>query len=225
MILMNHLAAKEMVGFNAGIFRATATKQDATKQDATKQDAANPTLTNTATDDVLQFINIWRSTSGKYVVASKDVNTSHDILELDAYIHITSPIRRIVDVINMLKFQECAGLYKWSESALEFYDKWIKDIDTINSTMKAIRRVQNDCNLLHLCYTNPSALDKEYDGYCFDEKELNADLYKYNVYLPELRIISVVICRKLEQYSKEKYKLFMFHNEDKMKKKIRIHLV
>jgi exoribonuclease R len=215
MILMNHLAAKEMVGFNTGIFRATTTNPTLTKHDTT----------NPVTDDVLQFIHIWRSTSGKYVAASKDVNTTHDILELDAYIHITSPIRRLVDVINMLKFQECAGLYKWSESALEFYDKWIKDIDTINSTMKAIRRVQNDCNLLHLCYTDPSVLDKEYQGYCFDEKELNADLYKYNVYLPELRIILVVMCRKLEQYSKQQYKLFVFHNEDKMKKKIRIHLV
>jgi exoribonuclease R len=211
MILMNHLSAKEMLGFNAGIFRATTNSQASLEE------------TTTIPHDILQFIDIWRSTSGKYIVTN--TNTNHSILGLDAYIHITSPIRRLVDVLNMLKLQECAGIYTWSESALIFYNKWIKDIDIINSSMKAIRRVQNDCNLLHLCYSNPSVLEKIYDGYCFDEKILSAELYKYNIYLPDLRIFSTVVCRKLDQYSKQQYKLFVFHNEDKMKKKIRIHLV
>jgi exoribonuclease R len=235
MILMNHLSAKKMLGFNAGIFRATTNSQASLEETTAIQKDTNTTIpkdTNTAIpkdttipDDILQFIDIWRTTSGKYVVTNTNTNTTHSILGLDAYIHITSPIRRLVDVLNMLKLQDCAGMYKWSESALIFYNKWIQDIDMINSSMKAIRRVQNDCNLLHLCYKDPSVLDKTHDGYCFDEKILSADLYKYNIYLPELRIFSNVVCRKLDQYSKQQYKLFVFHNEDKMKKKIRIHLV
>ena len=125
----------------------------------------------------------------------------------------------------MIKLQECSGIYKLSPAALEFYDTWIKDIDYINTTMKMTRRVQNDCNLLHLCYTDPDILDKMYDGYCFDEKSLPAELYKYSIYLPELRITSIVICGKLAPYSKQQFKLFVFNNEEKMKKKIRLHLV
>ena len=215
MILMNHLSAKEMLAVNAGIFRSTIVKKSDTVEDYSSLPA-----------DVSQFIKILRSTSGTYIDLNAAANaTAHDILGLDAYLHITSPIRRLVDVLNMIKLQECSGIYKLSPAALEFYDTWIKDIDYINTTMKMTRRVQNDCNLLHLCYTDPDILDKMYDGYCFDEKSLPANLYKYSIYLPELRITSIVICGKLAPYSKQQFKLFVFNNEEKMKKKIRLHLV
>ena len=236
MILMNHLSAKEMLIVNAGIFRSTIVKKSDTVEDYSSLPA-----------DVSQFIKILRSTSGTYIDLNAAANatataanatataanatataanaTAHDILGLDAYLHITSPIRRLVDVLNMIKLQECSGIYKLSPAALEFYDTWIKDIDYINTTMKMTRRVQNDCNLLHLCYTDPDILDKMYDGYCFDEKSLPAELYKYSIYLPELRITSIVICGKLAPYSKQQFKLFVFNNEEKMKKKIRLHLV
>jgi len=170
----------------------------------------------------MQFINIYRSTSGSYTTANKV--TAHSILGLDAYIHITSPIRRIVDILNMIKFQEIIG-FKLSDSALEFYDTWFKDIEHINTSMKLLRRVQNDCNLLHLFYKNPDSLLTTYSGYCFDEKTLENGLYKYNLYLPELKTTSFVICSKLTLLEEHQFKLFVFNNEDKMKKKIRLHLV
>ena len=170
----------------------------------------------------MQFINIYRSTSGSYTTANKV--TAHSILGLDAYIHITSPIRRLVDILNMIKFQEIIG-FKLSDKALEFYDTWFKDIENINTSMKLLRRVQNDCNLLHLCHNNPDVLDKTYRGYCFDEKPLTNGLYKYNLYLPELKTTSFVVCSKLALLVEHQFKLFVFNNEDKMKKKIRLHLV
>ena len=217
MILMNYLSAKDMLGFRAGIFRSAIIQKSENNDD--------PLIP----DDISQFIKIWRSTSGKYIDIGNlgdDISSiNHDVLELDAYIHITSPIRRLVDILNMIKFQECSGIYKLSDAALEFYNYWIKDIDYINSNMKTIKHVQNDCNLLHMCYNDPDILETLYDGYCFDEKALENDLYKYNIYLPELRITSIVICGKLAPYEKRQYKLFVFDNEEKMKKKIRLHLV
>jgi exoribonuclease R len=175
---------------------------------------------------VLQFINIWRTTSGKYININQDSasRTTHSILGLDAYIHITSPIRRLVDILNMIKFQELIG-FKLSDAALEFYNHWIKDMDYINTSMKMTRRVQNDCNLLHMCHVDPDILEKTFDGYCFDEKVYQNDLYKYNVYLPELKTTGIVICTKIATYSKQKFRLFVFNNEEKMKKKIRLQLV
>jgi hypothetical protein len=211
MILMNHLAAKDLLGFGQGIFRSTTSSNDST----TSNNDALPV-------EVSQFINIYRSTSGSYTTANKV--TAHSILGLDAYIHITSPIRRIVDILNMIKFQEIIG-FKLSDKALEFYDTWFKDIEHINTSMKLLRRVQNDCNLLHLCHGKPDVLEKTYSGYCFDEKALENGLYKYNLYLPELKTTSFVICSKLALLSEHQFKLFVFNNEDKMKKKIRLHLV
>jgi len=213
MILMNHLAAKEMLQNEVGIFRSTTSSANSVDSNA---------LTNTTPTEVMQFINIYRSTSGSYTTANKV--TAHSILGLDAYIHITSPIRRIVDILNMIKFQEIIG-FKLSDSALEFYDTWFKDIEHINTSMKLLRRVQNDCNLLHLFYKNPDSLLTTYSGYCFDEKTLENGLYKYNLYLPELKTTSFVICSKLTLLEEHQFKLFVFNNEDKMKKKIRLHLV
>jgi len=126
--------------------------------------------------------------------------------------------------LNMIKFQEIIG-FKLSDSALQFYDTWIKKIEYINTSMKLLRRVQNDCNLLHAFYNNPESIEKTYSGYCFDEKALDNDLYKYNLYLPELKTTSFVICSKLVLLSEYQFKLFVFNNEYKMKKKIRLHLV
>jgi len=214
MILMNHIAAKDLLGFGHGIFRST------TSTSATSNTSLNNYMSLPI--DVSQFINIYRTTSGSYTTADK-VST-HSILNLDAYIHITSPIRRIVDILNMIKFQEIIG-FKLSDSALQFYETWIKDVDYINTSMKLLRRVQNECNLLNIFYKNPDSKDKTYSGYCFDEKTLENGLYKYNLYLPELKTTSFVICSKLILLSEYQFKLFVFNNEDKMKKKIRLHLV
>ncbi len=234
MVLMNHLAAKDLLRFGHGIFRSTSTNNSEVSQALPSDVLLNNTSTvaiylpsdvlpvNTLPTDVLQFINIYRTTSGSYTTADKV--SPHSILGLDAYVHITSPIRRLVDILNMIKFQEIIG-FKLSDSALQFYETWIKDVDYINTSTKLLRRVQNDCNLLNIFYKNPDSLLTTYSGYCFDEKALDNGLYKYNLYLPELKTTSFVICSKLVLLSEYQFKLFVFNNEDKMKKKIRLHLV
>jgi hypothetical protein len=91
--------------------------------------------------------------------------------------------------------------------------------------MRAIRKVQNDCSLLNACHNNPETLEKKYDGYCFNKLSRNDGLYQYNVFLPELRLSSRITMREnLENYDKKQYKLYLFNNEEKFKKKIRIQL-
>lgn len=218
MVLMNYTCAKEMLQKNVGIFRSALIKKD----------VAPIVDTDVLPDDVTQFIKIWNSTSGQYIDISADseVSISHDLLDLEAYIHITSPIRRLVDLLNIIKFQQIFGLHKLSDNALLFYDNWLKELEYINTTMRAIRKVQIDCNLLNLCFNNPDILEPHYDGYCFDKLERNDGLFQYIVFLPELKITSRVTLREnLDNYEKKKYKLFIFTNEDKMKKKIRLQLM
>jgi len=218
MVLMNYTCAKEMLLKKVGIFRSALIKKDFTTS----------IETNALPDEVSQFIKIWNSTAGQYIDISADpqVIISHDLLDLDAYIHITSPIRRLVDLLNIIKFQQSFGLHKLSDSATIFYDSWLRELDYINTTMRAIRKVQIDCNLLNLCFNSPDILEPLYDGYCFDKLERNDGLYQYIVFLPELKITSRVTLREnLDNYDKKKYKLFIFTNEDKMKKKIRLQLM
>lgn len=212
MILMNYNCAKELVTKNSGIFRSTAIKREYS-------------IPNELPESVVKFIKIWNSSAGQYIdVASGEILT-HDFLDMDAYIHITSPIRRLVDLLNMIKFQQTSQLIHLSEDANNFYNKWISDLDYINTTMRAIRKVQNDCSLLHLCNNDPTILDKFYHGYAFDKILRNDGLYQYIVYLPELKMTSRVTMREnLENYQMNNYKLYLFNDEENFKKKIRLQI-
>ena len=95
MILMNYLAAQEMLKYNTGIFR-------------TAKLSGNFVAPDNVPSDVVKFLKMWNSFGGKYVKFHEV--EGHDMLELDAYIHITSPIRRLVDLLNIMELQKVLGL-------------------------------------------------------------------------------------------------------------------
>ena len=125
---------------------------------------------------------------------------------MEAYIHITSPIRRLVDLLNMIQFQKCLGLINLSENTTTFYDKWLNELDYINTTMRSIRKIQTDCSLLDLCNNNPDVIEKMYYGYVFDKISRSDGLYQYIIYLPELKMNSRITVREnMENYEKRKF--------------------
>ena len=106
------------------------------------------------------------------------------------------------------------------------YEKWLNELDYINTTMRTIRKVQCECSLLDLCHNQPEIMDKEYQGYLFDKINRNDGLFQYIIYLPELKLTSKITLREhYDHFQMEYFKLYLFNNEDKFKKKIRLHLV
>ena len=94
-------------------------------------------------------------------------------------------------------------------------------ITYINTTMRAIRKVQTQCDLLERCTTNPTIMDRTYEGYVFDRVIRNDGLYQYLVYIPELKLLNKYTSRLDHiNYSKQNYKLYLFEDEDTFKKKI-----
>jgi len=157
---------------------------------------------------------------------SNGQQTRHDVLDMEAYIHITSPIRRLVDLLNMIQFQKVLGLVSLSEKVDDFYSKWLNDLEYINTTMRSIRKVQIDCSLLDLCNNKPELLNKDYDGYIFDKIPRPDGLYQYIVFLPELKMNSRITIREnMQNYDMKKFQLYLFNNEEKFKKKIRLQLL
>jgi hypothetical protein len=212
MILMNYHCAKELIQFKTGIFRSTIIKKEVD-------------IPTHIPEETAKFIKIWNSASGQYIDGSEIVNTRHELLDMDAYIHITSPIRRLVDLLNMIKFQQVKNVAQLSENSCIFYEKWIHDLEFINLTMRSIRKVQCDCSLLDLCNNNPEMLEKEYEGYLFDKISRNDGLFQFIVFLPELKLTSRITCREnCENFECKKFTLFLFNNEEKFKKKIRLHI-
>lgn len=212
MILMNYHTSTKMLEFKNGIFRSSIIQ--------TKVD-----LPSNLPDDVGNFVKVWNSSICQYVDGS-NIQVKHEILNIDSYIHITSPIRRLVDLLNIIKFQQNTQMIVLSDKSNDFYEQWIKQLDYINVTMRAIRKVQNDCSLLDTCCNNPEIMEKLYDGYSFDKLERNDGLFQYIVYLPELKLVSRITSREnMINFEKQHYKLFLFHNEDRFKKKIRLQLL
>ena len=215
MILMNYNCATEMIKNKAGIFRSTIIKKEVSVPD-------------NIPEDVSKFIKIWNSSSGQYIngeeLDSKEIR--HEMLELDAYIHITSPIRRLVDLLNIIKFQQNTGIIQLSENSAKFYNKWIDNLEYINTTMRSIRKVQVDCTLLDLCSNNQDIMEKEHDGYVFDKILRNDGLFQFMVFLPELKLSSRITMRdNINNFEIKKFKLFLFNDEESFKKKIRLHLL
>lgn len=147
----------------------------------------------------------------------------HDILKLDSYVHVTSPIRRLVDLLNIIELQECIGLLQKSEASNRFFIQWTHDdkIEYINTSMRAIRKLQGDCEFLHMCTTKPEILDEIYSGYVFDRIERKDGLYQYVVYLPKLRMVNRHTTRNLyDNFTTHNFKLYLFNNQFSYKKKI-----
>jgi len=209
MIVMNYISAKELRKFNTGIFRSMALNRA----------YAPPT---NLPENIGRFLKTWNSMGGSYEPFSE--LKGHDMLELEAYVHITSPIRRLVDLLNMIELQSKLCLYK-STASSKFYDEWTTSVafEYINKTMRAIRRVQNDCSLLHMCETNMKR--REFKGFMFDRIKRNDGLFQYMVYLPELKMVNrVTMHEELENMSFGIFKLYVFMDEHRLKHKIRLEI-
>ena len=222
MILMNYYCAKELMKFNNGIFRATSLKDGIQKGEISD---TNKTIEN---PEIQQFVKIWNSYSTDYIDLKtiEDVSQlKHTMMNLDAYVHITSPIRRLVDLLNMIQLQINLRLYDFSPQVIGFHQSWIKKRDDINADMKNIKRVQNNCITLYTLEKNPLLLDKIFEGYIL-QSEKNGYIYEYSIYIPELKLISY--CKmdvNMDLYSKCKVQLYLFQDEEKYKNKIRVQII
>ena len=208
MVLTNFYLSKEMIKTKNGIYRSVII----TNKKIIPEDLP---------EDVTKFLKVWSSSSGQYMMYCDEIK--HQLLNIDNYIHMTSPIRRLVDLLNLIQFQKNTNLFNLSDSAHRFYKKWTEKMSYINVTMRAIRKIQCDCNLLHYYTTNEDLLKETYRGYLFDKLKRNDGLYQFIVYLPELKLTSRITLREeKENYSSCDFKLYMFLDEAKFKKKIRL---
>ena len=208
MVLMNCYCSKEMFKEKNGIYRSVILDQ------------VKP-CPKDLPEDVQKYLKIWTSSSGQYILHCDEAK--HELLNMDSYIHITSPIRRLVDLLNMICFQKNLNMISLSDKANNFYENWINRLPYINITMRAIRKIQCDCNLLHHYTTNQEILQDIYKGYVFDKLCRNDGLFQYIVYLPKLKLTSRITLREnFENYSCCNFKLYLFNDEYKFKKKIRL---
>jgi len=199
MMQMNIHMAKDLYVKQTGIFRTAKSRVEP----------------ETKTNSDIPFLRIWEQRiSGEYMRYDPTRNIDdyqHCILETPIYTHFTSPIRRMVDLVNQIVW---VGKYDLPE---------LKDfttfMDKINRESKAIRKIQNECELLH-------SLQQMVTTEMVDGIILQVDLTKYTIYLPKYK--GIVSCKNENMYKKgEKVKcsIFLFQREDDTKRKIKIKII
>jgi exoribonuclease R len=217
MVQMNTICGANLASNRVGIFR-TATLQGVNPE-------IHADIPATLETDTRRFIQQWRNVSSQYCLYS-ETPIQHEIMNIHTYAHITSPIRRLVDLLNMMIFMEKNGVIRESgEHATTFLLNWTGQMDYINTAMRSIRKVQTDCELLRKCSEQPQYLSELQRGVVFDKVVRTDATFSYMVYLPDLQIVSRVhAITELYNYQTYQFQLFLFQDEENIRNKIRLHI-
>jgi len=220
MMQMNMCIAKEMYLKKTGIFRITNSSSPlvstplvstplVTTPLVTSPLVSTPLVTTPLVTDN-SFLYIWEhAISGKYEQYNYDQMYYHQILNVNHYMHFTSPIRRKVDIYNQLYWMRMMNM--------NMNIPTIITIDEINENTKKIRKIQNECTLLHMLQSKENIIT---DGFVLQIINETKSL----VYLPIYKcILSCKCC--LELYTNIRCKIYVFERESDYKRKIQITIL
>lgn len=200
MKLMNAQCAETLASMNTGIFR----NQKGT-EDGQTNSAEGGILSATGTGGPHRTSHF---SSGEMLSASYSVkNEGHAHLGLSHYTHITSPIRRLVDLINMRILMN--GLKMDLESST---------IEKINKMSKSAKKAQMDCEL----YSKVLGADPEtvYTGSIVDIDTDEFGKVTHTVYLEELKTYA-----RVKGAVGTLYKIYLFDDEHNLRRKIRVECI
>jgi exoribonuclease R len=181
MVFMNSRCGDLMVKNKFGIFR-----------NAIAKNVVAPIKDNGLSDEMCRLIENWKNLSGQYIIFDENIdNMRHDVLVKTNYVHMTSPIRRLVDLLNQQMFFNKFNMVKnQSDMSIEFLNKWLGKMEYINDSMRSIRKVQTDCELMTMCEKNPDIMNEKYEGVVFDKMVRNNGVITYMVYIEKLKMLS-----------------------------------
>jgi hypothetical protein len=223
MMKMNHLCGQKMAVASAGIFRVTR-DADPQKNHHHHDDEAIPVGISLQTRRVLRG---WLShSSGEYAIMNTTNDNTrgkmrHEMMEISDYLHITSPIRRLVDLLNQMWFLWEMGIVEksqCSEMSRRFLQKHMCNLAKINANMRSIKKIQQECELLYLLSENPDMKHADYKGIVVDVARAGEIV----VYIESLnKMITVGTDEKIELYSYHYFRVYIFEDEYKIKQKLR----
>ena len=206
MITMNYQVALFTRSHRAGIYKAITPPPNLSEY--SDEFIQNPKM--------MEYIKRGKFGTSKYITFAG----LNDALTQSLYLPMTSPIRKIVDLINLTITQQVNNVGVFSRDAIEFCKTWSEKIDIITHDTKETKHLEYECKLLKTCSDN---LVNEYEGVIVNMITENGAT-KYTVYLPELEVSLRMkdAPNKFLLGTSEKYKLYLFEKETTLVKKIRL---
>jgi exoribonuclease R len=208
MKFMNAQCAETLAKMNTGIFRNQAgTEGSHSAFGRQSHFSSGEMLSATGTEGSQHTV--WSAFGGPLSARYSTINEGHAHLGLSHYTHITSPIRRLVDLINM------RILMNGSKMDLES-----STIEKINKISKSAKKAQMDCEL----YSKVLDADPEtiYTGTVVDVDTDEFGKVTHTVYLEELKTYA-----RVKGYCSAKcaLKIYLFDDEHNLRRKIRVECI
>ena len=151
--------------------------------------------------------------------------------------HITSPMRRLADLTNMITIAYCLHPQIY-EPLVEFRDYCLTIVPRISEEYKKSKRVSMDCELFgYVCQTTTLQLnEKTFDGIVIDINNTQSQcdmnigncqtFIEYVVYIPELsRIFIAKTSKLLTLYEKITCKIVVFDEGHSIKDKVKLAIL
>jgi len=205
MVKMNETSAKLLHANQCGIFRKTTTPYT--------------TPTENIQSNEMFLYHFTNKISSEYDTFDESKTYYHHSLNMDYYVHITSPIRRIVDLLNQICFLKIINT-TLSPSATEFLNHYCQKIQKINTDAKSIRKVQMSCELMYLS-THTDIMNRTYDAMIFQQAEKG-----YLVYIAELKLLTKIKTPIVLQIKTiVQCKIYVFQKKDSITQKIKVDLL
>tara|TARA_Y100000992_G_scaffold153782_1_gene102600 strand:- start:8742 stop:10256 length:1515 start_codon:yes stop_codon:yes gene_type:complete len=158
----------------------------------------------------------WQDTHSGYALYNDTL--THYTLGVRYYTQMSSPIRRIVDMINMIEFQLNRNMCTLSQKTLAFKDNWLSKVDTINDTHRAIKQLESQTKLLKYYTTTQNADVLVHEAYIVCKLADN----KYKLYIPTLQSTGILkVFEELPLYMKINCKLCLLQDDINIVQKIR----
>ena len=221
MIFMNNIIAGELYRNKVGLAR-------------TKSGGKVPILGTSKAPELVCAIEGYQGGAARYVRAEESGGHSLIAGGLNHYTHITSPIRRGIDLANLVAIQESLNLVSFGDTGKAYVERMRENIDNLNVLMRQIARVHSDCQLLKYCMEDPKRLKQTYSGVIMEilEKRSRWRLSEehacktYIVYIDDIGLmtrVTIPISREIELYSSYDFTIHMFRDANTLSKKIRLN--
>lgn len=215
MLYMNSQCGIELFKQKKGIFRITEGNYVSNEFDNNN---------NSFDKKTRMLLETWKKISGKYV-NSKSETFHHSLLNVYNYCHITSPIRRLVDIINQTQF--CKNMLHIKSFTIDgFLELWDNRIDYINDCFKKIRKTQLVCEMIKKCHDSVDIMERPQSAYVIEKEKLENGRWRNVLYFKEWNIIATSKTEEeLELNKPRMFRIYYFGEEMNINKRIRISLV
>ena len=173
--------------------------------------------------DTLRVSRHWGASGGEYLRwADRRVHAA--IGDGDRlYAQVSSPIRRLVDLVNVVRLIQALDLRHASPESVDYADHWTSRLGDVQSAAVAARRLQSECELLDRCTKARDSGDVAHGGYPIALEDSTTNERAYVVHVPSLKhLVRVRTQDTWPLLAKRAFRLHVFLDEATMHRKVRV---